>query len=167
MGQLPPPSATPSKARGLGLWRLGMGLDFLTSGFKILEDFLVGETNHFDSKSLEERGAFNISSQTFWGVMLRAIKFDNQFSRGTIEIHNKLPNNPLFQPTLRLQSQKLIPQLLFGFGHTRTQFLRSRSQLFVISKPLHPSILKQFSHQTPSFSRGSPKAGGVPRRSLP
>jgi hypothetical protein len=166
-GQLPPPSATPSKKRGLGLVRLGMEFDLLASGFKMIEDFLVGKTNNFDSKSFENSCAFCISSQSFWGVVLRTINFNHQFSRGAIEIHNKMSNWALFQPTLRLQPQALIPQLLLGFGHLRTQFLRSRSQLFIINKPLHLNILKQFPLQTPSFSRGSPKAGGVPRSSRP
>ena len=195
-GQLPPPSATPSM-RGLGLGILGLCfyfcLNFLTNTLKVIHDFLVGKTNHFDTKTLEKRSAFSIFCQTFWGVVVQTINFNNQFSRGTIKIGYKIPNRALPQPPFRSQPQILIPQLFLGFSHTRPQFLRSRSQFFVVPKPLHPTILNPFPHQTPSFSsaqspkrpkpegavsgarqvllqgqeRGSPKAGGVPRSSLP
>ncbi|MEY4530041.1 MAG: hypothetical protein RLZZ156_762 [Deinococcota bacterium] len=183
-GQLPPPSATPSKARGLGLGILGLCfyfcLNFLTNTLKVIHDFLVGETNHFNAETLEKSSTFSVFYQTFWGVVVQTINFNNQFSRGTIKIGYKIPNRALPQPPFRSQPQTLIPQLFLGFSHTRPQFLRSRSQFFVVPKPLHPNTLNPFLHQTSSFSRGSPKrelpvrcclvskkAGGVPRSSLP
>ena len=184
-GQLPPPScpqnqhlrawgasATPS-TRGLGLGSLGLYLyfvlNFLTNTLKIIQHFLIGETNHFDTKTLEKRSAFNIFCQTFWGVVLRTVKFDNQFSRGTIKIWNKIPDGALTQPSFRTQSQALIPQFFLSFSHPRPQFLRSRSQCLGVTKPfMHPQILAKYHpHKTPSW-RGSPlAAGGVPRSSLP
>ncbi len=170
-GQLPPPSATPSKKRGLGLGSLGLCfyfyLNFLTNALKVVHYFMVGKTDYFDSKTFKKRGALGIFYQTFSRVVLQTINFNNQPSRGTIKIGYEIPNGALPQPSFRAQPQTLIPQLFLRFGHLKPQFLRSSSQFFVVLETLHPNILNPFPHQTPSLLRGSPKAGGVRRSSLP
>ncbi len=136
-----------------GAWWVGFGLvglwvkgfcDFRNglAGFgELVQDLLIGKTNHSDSKLLEESGAFSISSHAFWGVVLRAIKFNHQFARGTVKIHNKILNGSLAQPSLRLQPQKVIPKPAFRPGHLNPKLSRSSSQLLIVNQPWHPIIL--------------------------
>ncbi len=166
-GQLPLASLDPSK-RGAGRVKHGLVVqlvkgfhgfkNYLASFWKMIHDLLVGETNHLDTKFFEKSSTFGISSQTFWSVMLYPIKFNNQFARGTIKIHNKISNRSLSQPSFRLQTQKVIPKSAFSFGHLNPKFLRSSSQFFVVNQPWHSNTLP-FPHLAPLFE-GSSEARG-------
>jgi hypothetical protein len=167
-GQLPLASLDPSK-RGAWWVELGLGVQFtkcfccfrnpLTSFWEVSQDFLVGKANDFNTKLLENSGSFSILSQTFLCVMLRTVKFNHQFARGTIKIHNKLSYWALPQPSFRLQFQKVIPKFAFWFRHFSPQFLRSSRKFFVVPQPWHPNILNPFPSLAPLFE-GSSEARG-------
>ena len=150
-----------------GVWELDlgfeMGLDLLAYSLKAIQDGLVRKTQNLQAKTLEISCSFGIVYQTFFGKMLRAIEFNNQFTRGTIKIHDKLPNWSLPQPPLRTRIQKLIPKFFLSHSHSTTQFLRSSRQFFVVPKPSqYPKILLHSPTTKPLHGGGRHAvAGGV------
>jgi hypothetical protein len=135
--------ATPSAREFGSAWFLGggFGLDFFANSTEVVHHFGVRKANHAHTELVQFGGAFGVSSQTFRGVMLRAVQLHNQFERRAVEIRDESPNRSLPQPPHRLIAQKLIPELAFGWRQRRPQRLRSRRQPFVIRQPSHPKRL--------------------------
>jgi hypothetical protein len=96
--------ATPS-GRGFGsTWVFGGGFCgyFLADGTEVLHHLSVRKTNHAHTEALEGSGAFGVSSQTFRGVMLRAVQFHDQLEGRAVEICDEPPNGSLPHPAHRL-----------------------------------------------------------------
>ena len=120
----------PPRARGFlgGLLGLGfeVGLDFQADGLEVIHDFLIGKTNDFDSEGLEVGGSACISSETFRGVMLRAIEFNYEFSRGAIEIWDERSDRSLPQESNLVPAQKLIPPFPASMSRTASSSERNK-----------------------------------------
>ena len=147
----------------------GLYCDLFADGVEVVHHVVVFETDHAHTELLEGGGTGSVSSQSFWGVMLRTIEFDDQFERRAVEIWNVLPNRSLPQPTHGLVVQKLIPKFALRRSQRPPQLLRERRQPFVIRQPSHQLILTHSHPKTPS-QRGSHRASGRgehPARPLP
>ncbi len=143
--------ATPS-SRGLGLaWFFGsgFGLDFLAGGTEVVHHFSVLKANQAHAELLEGSGASSVSSQSFRGVMLRAVQFYDQFERRAVKVSDEPPNRSLPHPAHRLDIQKPIPELALRWSESCSQHLRSRRQSFVIRQPSHPKTLQHLTHPNP------------------
>ncbi len=167
---LPLASLDPSK-RGAWWVEFGLGVQFtkcfccfrnpLASFWEASQNFLIGKTNDFNTKFLQNSSTLSVLNQTFWGVMLQTINFNHQFARGTIEIHNEMSNWSLSQPSFRLQFQKVIPKFAFWFRHLSPKFLRSSRQYFFVPQSWHPNIINPFPSPAPLFEGASEARGST------
>lgn len=159
--------ATPS-ARGFGsAWFLGVGfgLDFFANSTEVLHYFSVRKANHAHTELLEGCGTSSVSSQSFWGEVLRAVEFNDQFERRAVEVSNVLRNGALPHPTHGLVIQKPIPKLALRRGERPPQLLRPRRQPFVVRQPSHQPILSHPHPRNPLPEGVAPRqrAGGASR----
>ena len=81
----------------------------------------VGESQHFQSKSLQICGAFCIICDSLCLIVLRTIQFNHQLCASTVEIHNKFADDPLFVYFYWVFAQKKIPELAFMRCHIPPQ----------------------------------------------
>jgi hypothetical protein len=166
----------PPLRRGLGTWRsdwrLGfeVGLDVSTNGFEVFQNFVVGKPQNLNTQALENRGAFGVSSQSFWCVVLGAIKFDHKLISRAIKIGNKSSNRPLPQPTNGLLSQKSEPKFFLCLRHLLTQFSSPSRQILVVRRPLKHFITVRFNptnpHPKPPLRGGRRSRGESSERTL-
>jgi hypothetical protein len=147
----------PPLARGLlggsGRYRDEGCLDFGAHGLEVVHDFGVGETNHGDVGLLECGGPGSISGQAFRRVVLAAVKFDHESSRGAIKIWNVLTNGSLPQESNLVTAQKLIPKFAFRRSHFRTKPSSEPCQLPSVRNPRHQKTLNNPKSQNPNKSR--------------
>lgn len=143
----------------------GLDLDLFADGVEVAHHIVVVEADHAHTEVLEGSGAHRISSQSFWGEVLRAVEFYDQFERRAVEVSDVLPDGPLPQPTHGLIVQKLIPKLALRWCECCPQLLRPRRQPFVIRKPSHPKSLPRLNHPNPLCEGVAPRqrAGGASR----
>jgi hypothetical protein len=147
----------PPLARGLlggsGRYRGEGCLDFGAHGGEVVHDFLIGETDHGDVGLLECNGSGSISGQAFGSVVLAAVKFDHESSRGAIKIGNVLTNGSLPQESNLVTAQKLIPKFAFRWSHSRPKPSSEPCQLPSVRNSRHQKTLNNPKSQNPDKSR--------------
>jgi hypothetical protein len=147
----------PPLARGLlggsGRYRDEGCLDFGAHGGEVVHDFGVGETNHGDVGLLECSGAGSISGQAFGSVVLAAVEFDHESSRGAIKIWNERTDGSLPQESNLVPAQKLIPEFAFRWSHSRPKPSSEPCQLPSVRNSRHPKTLNNSRSQNPNKIR--------------
>jgi hypothetical protein len=144
----------PPLVRGFfgGKVRLGIEvlLDLKTHGTELIHDFGVGETNHGDVGLLECSGPCSISHQTFGSVMLVAVEFDHESSRGTIKIWDERTDGSLPQESNLVPTQKLIPEFAFRWSHFRPKRSSEPCQLPSVRNSRHLKTLNNPKSRNPN-----------------
>ena len=79
------------------------------NSIKILVNFRVWYSNNRQAIFLKKSSSFLIVFSSLFRIMPRTIKFNYQFSLGTVKICNILSKNFLTQKTYRMCTQKIIP----------------------------------------------------------
>ena len=143
----------------------GFFCDLLADGVEVVHYVVVFETDHAHTEVLERNSTGGISSQSFRGVMLRAVEFYDQFVGRAVKVSDVLPDGSLSHPTRGLVVQKLIPKLALRWRQISAQLLRPRRQSFVVRQPSHQPILTHPHPQNPLPEGVAPRqrAGGDPR----
>jgi hypothetical protein len=171
----------PPLVRGLGLaWGFCFGfqvlLDFQAHGGEVVHDFGIGETNHGDVELLECNGTGSISSQTFGRVMLAAVEFDHESSRGAIKIWDERTDGSLPQKSNLVAAQELIPEFAFRRSHSRPKpssepcqlpSVRNSRHRKTLNNPKSPNPNKNNTTKTPLARGGRSSQWREPGRATP
>ena len=78
---------------------------------KMPVNIIIGEPQHFQSQPRQELRTFGVICQCLGIIMLRTVKFNDQFGGSTVKVHDESADNPLLEDFHRIFAQKEIPEL--------------------------------------------------------
>jgi hypothetical protein len=111
-------------------------LEYRNHSIYLLEHFRIRKSDDPDIVRLEDFGSGCISSLSFWGVMVCAVKFDGEVQFDAVKIENEPCKHVLAAYFGLAESQVLVSKVLFGSSRVFSEFLGTWGEVW------HVLILK-------------------------
>ena len=113
--------------------------------------------------SLEKGASFFVVLLALVRIVPRTVKFNDEVCRRTIKVRNIFTENFLARKANGICAQKVIPKMLFFFGHVLPEHLCCRNNSLVVFS-LHEKFLNCYFRRRLPGSRRSARSGQALRR---
>jgi len=133
---------------------------------KMHVDIPIGKSQNLQAQSRQKCGTFCVICHALRLIMLRTVRFDHQFCRSTVKIHDKSADDPLFVNLYRVFAEKKIPELALMGCHFPAK-PPGIFQLAVIFWYGHVALSDGFAASSPSGRAKCPPQTASPPAGMP